>query len=1473
MIRPTSLVRCTIPWFCALFMVGLAILPACSDAPGGDDDPSSVAERCRIAQEESGAQACDDPECADLEICLDTTAPQVRLTSPTSIETTDYELAGTVDDDGEVVSLTYTLDGGRAQSLEVSEGRFSVQLTLNDGENHLDMTATDASGNEGHLQATIRVDAARDLYANFTTSGALKVAEPVHFDGAASILPHDTSAEYYWDFGDGHTARSVGVSHVYDEPGTYVVTLRVVTETSEESVHIDNVEITGRDISSATGRLEGVVVDENGDPVVGASVSVNEIDRQTTSSGSGRWGFDEIPANSAMALGVSHEDYLDRVLRFEVANDQPETFLRIELVDPAASQAVDDASGETSVQSEDGASVEVEQGSLVDADGSPVTGGFEVVVTPVDIASHPERVPGGMSAVLADGSQTELQGAGAVHVAFFKDEQPISVAPGRTVSVRVPMYVPMASDGESLSTFGLSASSGLWLERSSATVEPSTEAVTASVATFEIERSGWWLVGDALETDMNVDGRCILASSNGQPSSGGDAGHEQDADGLDAGHEQDAGDPDAGQSADPATCWITASADGWWEQFGTPVGDAFALDAPGGDVCLSAMARGGLCRGQTCVTGSAGDTLEADVELECLDDNAQPANYGETIDVSVDADRLEVFEFTGQAGDGVVFQMDQQHPESLAGKLKLFAATGAEMAAADFGQDENQAIAAILPDDGQYYATVEVQNDASGTIAAKLLRREVLTVGDRGRGTLDYGEGVTYLVDTGADTLLNAVLTGDLGMGYNTTRFYWADLLSNSLQTARSGFERESGLIETSERFVQLRLSRDSWWGSSPTDFELTIAASNPTPQQLSFGTLGRAVASATIDDYGEHEFFQFDADQGDGLYVELRGKGATAVEAASQLGLRLWHTGTGTVWDGEDELYRIDKDPGVIGAMEAIQLRVPHSGAYVLEVFNYSKGDNPVQLGDFEISVDKVAKASDIVVGDSSCAEADTQSYSAATRAIEADGTLAICEGTYSSLAKGLIDRAGVTVKGAGPDKSFLRYTHQVYRDDGRVILAVQAPDVTIEDLGFLYYLPAEHRMSGKAFISDLASRRNWGASSGLTIRNAKLQVDTVSRRVSHGVSFFGEQGSGTSDINIENLEIDGANTGMEFRGDGFSIVDSVLQTRGTAIKFDGRDMAQVGATGFTVEGCTIDAGDVGLRGSNLSDVRIADNSIVSSDEPVILYLDRLGASTTDVVGNIMTSTDALSSIIVWQQGQSDTDPRMISISDNQADSAGRRLTGGVVNLAIRDATTDVEIARNLLDTGGGQGISVHTSGNPAGDLSIVNNVIEEDYKRNPAIDIDDSELFEGVEVLNNSVRAEPTSGWWGETHVGLRFGFDDLSYSGSLPAIVRNNIFRGPEDSGAHVGIELRTSQSVSIDSDYNLFFKYPEPYNGGQQTVGANDIIDQDPQFTNAQLEVGPNSPAVDAGTCNGVPSEDYQGAIRPQGASCDIGAYEQ
>ncbi len=82
--------------------------------------------------------------------------------------------------------------------------------------------------------------------AEFTVSPDTTAAgEPVRFDASGSTDPDGRIVRFRWEFGDGGEAEGVSVSHMYPEPGEFVVSLTVTdnggrTAAAEKTVVVDD---------------------------------------------------------------------------------------------------------------------------------------------------------------------------------------------------------------------------------------------------------------------------------------------------------------------------------------------------------------------------------------------------------------------------------------------------------------------------------------------------------------------------------------------------------------------------------------------------------------------------------------------------------------------------------------------------------------------------------------------------------------------------------------------------------------------------------------------------------------------------------------------------------------------------------------------------------------------------------------------------------------------------------------------------------------------------------------------------------------------------------------------------------------------------------------------------------------------------------------------------------------------------------
>lgn len=97
-------------------------------------------------------------------------------------------------------------------------GRYRVTLTVEDAEGATSSAVESVRVQGGPAMAAI---------AASVTTGSAPLG--VVFDGSGSSAADDKILDYYWDLGDGETARVAQPVHVYQVSGTYIVALRAVT--------------------------------------------------------------------------------------------------------------------------------------------------------------------------------------------------------------------------------------------------------------------------------------------------------------------------------------------------------------------------------------------------------------------------------------------------------------------------------------------------------------------------------------------------------------------------------------------------------------------------------------------------------------------------------------------------------------------------------------------------------------------------------------------------------------------------------------------------------------------------------------------------------------------------------------------------------------------------------------------------------------------------------------------------------------------------------------------------------------------------------------------------------------------------------------------------------------------------------------------------------------------------------------------
>jgi PKD repeat protein len=182
-----------------------------------------------------------------------------NATSGTSIQ---FDARRSADPDGRIVEYQWAFgDGSRAF------GPRPKHIYNRSGTYNATLTVTDEHGATDTTSATIEVGNRPPEAAFEFPLTAPEPGQVITFDASSSSDPDGEVATYEWDFGDGSAdvaANISTVSHSYDEPGTYIVSLRVTdddgsTDILQKSVTVDAAEADGRPAVGNDGPLTTAV--------------------------------------------------------------------------------------------------------------------------------------------------------------------------------------------------------------------------------------------------------------------------------------------------------------------------------------------------------------------------------------------------------------------------------------------------------------------------------------------------------------------------------------------------------------------------------------------------------------------------------------------------------------------------------------------------------------------------------------------------------------------------------------------------------------------------------------------------------------------------------------------------------------------------------------------------------------------------------------------------------------------------------------------------------------------------------------------------------------------------------------------------------------------------------------------------------------------------------------------------------------
>lgn len=236
--------------------------------------------------------------------------------------------------------------------------------------------------------------------------------------------------------------------------------------------------------TAQTVQAAGTVVDDQGVPLAGATVTVVSASTAAGTDASARTGADgrfalTLDAATPAVLKVQKTGYASGFRAAASASDNATVADRVLLLPVATTQSFDPAQAAVLRVPGSPARVELAAASLVREDGQAIRGSASVALTPIDPSADFGQMPG----LVVDGaSGTPIESLGALTIEFTDASgAPLNLASGQTATIRIPATPAAGATGPLPATFPLyhlNETTGRWTQEGTATLrtDPATGA-------------------------------------------------------------------------------------------------------------------------------------------------------------------------------------------------------------------------------------------------------------------------------------------------------------------------------------------------------------------------------------------------------------------------------------------------------------------------------------------------------------------------------------------------------------------------------------------------------------------------------------------------------------------------------------------------------------------------------------------------------------------------------------------------------------------------------------------------------------------------------------------------------------------------------------------------------------------------------------------------------------------------------------
>lgn len=251
-------------------------------------------------------------------------------------------------------------------------------------------------------------------------------------------------------------------------------------------------------LPAAMVQVTGVALDTAGRSLAGVQ-AYNAAGVLATSDAQGRLRFD-LPPSAAGAVRLRKAGYTRQTVMLDVVNAEARFVGTLGRRNAPVTVNIDTSGAD--LLDDSGARVFLSTGSVVDAQGNPVRGDFQVTVTPVDV-SDPQALkafPGSFSALDMAGEPVPiLMPYGTMEVLLTRGDESLSLAPGAVAAIEIPIYVTQHSDGSPITVgetggevWSLDEDSGLWQLEGTGVVVTAESSPTGMALRTQASHFSWW---------------------------------------------------------------------------------------------------------------------------------------------------------------------------------------------------------------------------------------------------------------------------------------------------------------------------------------------------------------------------------------------------------------------------------------------------------------------------------------------------------------------------------------------------------------------------------------------------------------------------------------------------------------------------------------------------------------------------------------------------------------------------------------------------------------------------------------------------------------------------------------------------------------------------------------------------------------------------------------------------------------------